>query len=181
MANYTTGSARTSYRHGYRGHPIYKVWQNMRSRCLNPRNTHWADYGGRGISLEPRWLDPLNFIHDMLPTWKKGLEIDRKDNDGNYTKDNCRWITRSAQVRNTRVTTWVESPEGRLCIADAMPKYGKVSYATARMRIHRGMDPWLAIITPKDQGGIKQGTITYIIHPGGSRTAIKTDSHPKKG
>jgi hypothetical protein len=66
----------------------------MKGRCLNPNNTSYPDYGGRGIEVCERWLHSFeNFLADMgeRPT---GMTLDRKSNDGNYTKRNCRWATR---------------------------------------------------------------------------------------
>jgi hypothetical protein len=75
----------------------------MKSRCSNPKDKGYKDYGGRGIKVCDRWQDFVNFMKDMLPTWQPGLSIDRKDNEGDYTPDNCRWATDSEQERNKRV------------------------------------------------------------------------------
>ncbi len=177
MANYTTGPASSNYRHGYASpggkHPLYVIWQNMRTRCMNQKHEHWAAYGGRGITIDPRWLDPLCFIEDMLPTWKPGLEIDRIDNNGNYTKENCQWSTRKTQNRNTRASRIIETPSGPMCLAEAIEKYGKVPAATVRMRLHRGMDPWKAITSPLLGDGFAAGTIKYKVLPNGKRERIK--------
>ena len=91
-----------SKKHGQRGHEIYHVWKNIKSRCLNPKNKAYINYGARGISICNRWLDINNFIEDMYPTYIKGLSIDRINNDGNYEPSNCRWTNRTVQQRNTR-------------------------------------------------------------------------------
>ncbi len=120
---------------------------------MDPRSTKYADYGKRGIKVCKRWLNPVNFIKDMQPTWTPGLELERVDNDGNYTKSNCIWTTRKRQMRNRRVQTWVTTPAGKLSLPDAVEQFGKVNYSTAKCRIHRGMIPWLAVITPKLKPG----------------------------
>jgi len=87
-------------------HPFYGAWQNMKKRCLNLNYTSYADYGGRGIKVCPRWLESFeNFRDDMLPTWQKRLQLDRIDNNGNYEPSNCRWATRSQNVKNRRNRT----------------------------------------------------------------------------
>jgi len=83
--------------------PLYKIWANMRQRCLNQTSKKYPRYGGRGITICPEWINSyLQFEADMLPTYQPGLTLDRKDNDGNYTPENCRWITLSEQQYNKR-------------------------------------------------------------------------------
>lgn len=82
--------------HGKCTSPIYTVWSNMKQRCTNPNNTSYKDYGGRGITICKRWLTSFeNFHADMWPTWLKGSEIHRKNNNGPYSKRNCQWVTRA--------------------------------------------------------------------------------------
>lgn len=88
--------------HGFKGHELYTVWCNMKSRCNNKNSKYYSNYGGRGIEVCERWLDIKNFIEDMYPSFEQGLSLDRMDVDGNYSKENCRWATRNIQQRNTR-------------------------------------------------------------------------------
>ena len=67
----------------------------MKQRCDNDNNPKYPRYGGRGITYDPRWSGFEDFYADMKDGYQEGLTIDRKDNDGNYTKDNCRWISGS--------------------------------------------------------------------------------------
>lgn len=84
-------------------HPLYSIWKNMKSRCYNPNRVAYKDYGGRGISVCDRWRHSfMSFYEDMLEGYEEGLSLDREDNDGNYCKENCRWINRAMQNRNQR-------------------------------------------------------------------------------
>jgi len=82
----------------------YTCWVNMRLRCFNPNDQHWADYGGRGITVCERWRDSFeNFLVDMGRKPTSAHSIDRwPNNDGNYELSNCRWATQKEQASNRR-------------------------------------------------------------------------------
>ncbi len=94
----------TRVQHGQWGSPTYNSWSNMIQRCRNPHATGYNYYGGRGIKVCDEWVGEggfIQFVSDM-GTCPEGLSLDRIDNDGDYTPENCRWATWSTQVKNRR-------------------------------------------------------------------------------
>ena len=91
--------------HGLGSTSLYRIWINIKTRILNPKDKHYNDYGGRGITICDEWKNDFMSFYNwaILNGYSDELSIDRIDNDGNYEPSNCRWVTRTIQSRNQRV------------------------------------------------------------------------------
>ena len=112
-----------STHHGHTTHDghrsqTYNSWQAMKDRCLNPGRHGYERYGGRGITIDPRWMAFEGFLADMGER-PEGTTLDRVDPDGNYTRSNCQWAPWSQQVAHKHRAnqfTGVPLPERSTCI-----------------------------------------------------------------
>lgn len=108
------GSACCRY-HGLNYTKPYKLWEAIKRRCFNQNCPEYKNYGGRGIKLCQEWADsPKSFCEWVINNgYKEGLEIDRRDNNGDYSPENCRFVTRKENCRNRRSNIIIN---GRLLI-----------------------------------------------------------------
>lgn len=104
-------SSKANSSHGLSKHPLFPKFNAMRERCYNKNNNRFSDYGGRGITICDEWLNNPQAFFDwaIANGYKEGLEIDRKENNGNYTPENCRFVTHAINSQNTRRTKLTES------------------------------------------------------------------------
>lgn len=134
-------------KHGLKQTAEYSVWQNMITRCTNSNTNCFYRYGGRGISVCDEWRDFEKFYADM-GNRPNGMTLERIDNNGSYSKENCRWATLKEQARNTRRTKLVEHNGKTQCLKDWANEVGIV-YNTLRKRfIIYGWSFEKAISTP---------------------------------
>lgn len=124
--------------HGLSNSNIYNVYKTMISRCCNINNKSYKYYGGRGISVCDRWLIGFEyFFQDMGGTYKQGLSIDRINVNGNYSPENCKWVTFEQQSRNRTDNVFIEYNGLVKTMKDWSVFYG-LSHKTVWARINRG-------------------------------------------
>jgi hypothetical protein len=147
-------TSRARRKHGMTRTPEYTVWLNIRRRCYEPRNNRFAYYGGRGIIVCPEWRESFEqFYADMgiRPSLKHTVE--RRDNDGNYTPENCYWATDDIQRRNKR-TNRMLTFEGRTLCAKDWSKITGLHRTTILQRVDSGWPVDQALTMPP-QGPLK--------------------------
>lgn len=131
-------TSEASTTHGGSKRAEYRVWTNIRDRCMNPSNTGFHKYGGRGITVCASWKNSFAaFLFDMGPRPGPRYTVERKNNDGPYSPKNCCWATYSQQARNRRSSIFVSIHKKRILLIEACEKYG-ISYGKAHLRLYRG-------------------------------------------
>lgn len=123
-------------KHGKATDPVYRVWNSMVQRCTNPNNTGYASYGGRGVNVCDKWLKFEGFIEDMGDR-PESLTIDRIDPNGDYCKENCRWVTMKVQGNNRRTNRVIEYNG----VSKTMQEWAEhlcINKGTLRNRLDRG-------------------------------------------
>lgn len=94
-------------RGGITTHPLFGVWRSMMQRCYTVGSPSYHKYGGRGITVHAEWHSAENFFRDNIERWGPGLNLDRVDNDGNYSLGNTRFVTPKENQRNRRNTRYL--------------------------------------------------------------------------
>ena len=117
-------------KHGQSGSKTWICWRDMLSRCNDPKNRSFKNYGGRGIKVCPEWHSFAAFRKSMGDV-KPGMTIERKRVDGDYEPSNCEWVARAMQSKNTRRSVIVTFSGATMCLKDACAAAG-VSYEIAK-------------------------------------------------
>lgn len=128
--------------HGKSETRTYKIWLGVKNRCLNPNASSFKDYGARGITICERWSDGdgafENFLDDMGERPSSRHSIDRIDNEGPYSPENCRWATADQQNSNRR-SNRLYTHDGRTQTLTAWAAELGINKSTAFTRIRKGM------------------------------------------
>lgn len=136
-------------KHGMNNTPLHTRWRQMKHRCSNPNYDRYADYGGRGIYVCDEWHDFAPYAEWALANgFAPGLEIDRIDNDGPYSPENCRWVTPSENMSNRRCSVRHVFFGEEMTVSQAARKFG-IRRNTLDQRLGRmGMTPDEAVTAP---------------------------------
>lgn len=127
--------------HGMSNEKVFRTWWGMKARCERESAKAFKHYGGRGIKVCERWQEFANFLEDMGPPPTPAHTIERIDNDGHYSPDNCRWATMDEQRLNTRKTIRITVNGVTKCLAEWSRIYG-INYGTLQYRItYMGLKP----------------------------------------
>lgn len=134
--------------HGFSHLREHRIWYHMLARCTNPQHTHYQYYGGRGITICARWLLCFeNFFADMGTAPSSLHTIERKDNNGHYSPENCVWATRQEQMNNRRVNVVLSLQEHTMTLKQWSVYLG-ITYETLRGRLSRGWSVERTLLTP---------------------------------
>jgi hypothetical protein len=125
----------------------YRSWKDMRSRCNNPGDSDYQDYGGRGITVCEEWSSFGRFFADMGEKPAR-MTIDRQDVNGNYEPGNCRWATAKEQANNKRSNVYISIGGVEKTLQEWSDAYG-VRRETARWRMKQGW-PIESVFTKTD-------------------------------
>lgn len=116
---------------------FYHIWQCIKQRCDNPKDTNYKKYGAKGIGYDERWKSSKNFYDDMFDGYRDGLTIDRIDPSKGYSKENCRWATYTEQNRHRSNTVFLVVNGVKKTLTEFSEEYG-ISSSTVRSRIRSG-------------------------------------------
>ncbi len=141
--------------HGMSKSPEHATWRRIIQRCTNPNVERYPRYGGRGITICDRWLEPegkgfINFIEDMGNRPSKEHSIERADNNGNYEPGNCKWATRKEQCRNRTTSHYIEY-NGQVKTIAEWSEITEVKQLTLLARIRKGWSIEKALTTKTNQ------------------------------
>jgi len=133
--NKAISKARTD--HGESKTRLYNIWNGILGRCLNFKTPNYKYYGGRGITVCDEWLEFIPFRDWSLNNgYKENLQIDRRNNNGNYESNNCRWVTRTENARNKRSNVLTN-----IQVKEIIKKYKTKKYTQKELSIEYDTNP----------------------------------------
>lgn len=133
----------------YSGDPIQTIWSGMKQRCYDKKQSHYHLYGGRGISICDEWIsNPVEFYRWAYANgYKRGLSIDRIDNNKGYYPENCRFIKKEEQSSNRRTNRYI-TIDGEVDTMTGWCRRFGISRNTVKARIARGYSEIEALTKP---------------------------------
>lgn len=149
-------------KHGKTGIRLFNVWSSLIARCYDKNNKAYKNYGGRGIKVCEEWKNNFQSFYDW--SYENGYDenapqgkctIDRVDNDGDYTPENCRWTTMKNQSNNKRSNIFVEINGSVKTLAE-WSDFSGISRSTIKQRYHKGWNGEM-LISPVRKGKMKSG------------------------
>jgi len=158
------------FKHGMSKTPIHNKWWSMMSRCYNPNVHNYHRYGGRGIKVCDHWHDFENFYTDMGDC-PNGQMIDRIDNNGHYSPENCRWVSNKVQANNRQSNLSFTHQGETKTLMQWLSYFNKINpiklkYPTVLARITRNWEFLRAVTEPLMEASNRKTTrrtrfITY--------------------
>ena len=144
----TAGAKNGMYVHGGCGTRLYKIWCSMHERCQRQKHKHYMSYGGRGIAVCEEWNEYIPFYDwAMANGYRDDLTIDRKDINGNYCPENCKWATNKEQQNNKR-TNRVMVVNGISHTISEWAEITGIGKTTIRYRLNKGWTPEDVLLVP---------------------------------
>lgn len=130
--------------HGKSQTQVYMVWASMIRRCHDCSIKGYERYGGRGISVCPRWRESFEAFSSDMGDRPSGMSIERRDNNGDYEPSNCHWATSDEQANNTRRSVKLEF-YGRMKTVTEWSVIACIPVNTIYSRLKKGWPPKLAV------------------------------------
>ena len=160
--------------HGFSGTPLYNVWQGIVARCCRPSHPQYKRYGGRGIQICKLWRhNPAAFCKWAIAHgYKKGLQIDRVNNDKGYFPDNCRFVTAAVNLCNTSRNRRLYLNGVSKTVAEWARELG-ISYSCLRNRMAHGWGDEAVLTTPVNKHFRRLSTPRIIVFRGERHTVYK--------
>lgn len=141
-----------NYKDGRTKHPLYGTWIQMISRCENPKNLKYGNYGGRGISVCDDWHDFWSFAYwSEQNNYSKELTLDRINPNGNYEPSNCRWADWETQSNNKTSCKYI-TYKGETHTIKQWSKILGINSVTLKNRIYSNWDLDVAFTTKPQKG-----------------------------
>lgn len=137
--------------HGKGRNILYKLWSRIKQRCTNPNHPRYADWGGRGIGADNKWLDDFGAFYDhiiTLPNFgRDSYTLDRIDNNDGYFPGNVRWASKTQQSRNSRHIHLLSHNGKTRCLTEWAEEVG-INAKSLTTRLRAGWSVEKALTTP---------------------------------